>query len=89
MDISLGGKNGHLRADRQILDSPRIGLQDAGEPMQKHEVKLRELEEVERQVFAVAQMPSGLVVPISCGATGGRGAQRGQCPDRARGGQAS
>ena len=30
MDISLGGKNRHLGADRQILDSPRIGLQDAG-----------------------------------------------------------
>ena len=33
--------------------------------------------------------PFGLAVPISCGATGGRGVQRGQCPDRARGGQAS
>ena len=36
----------------------------------------------------VERMPLGLVVPISCGATGGRSAQRGQCPDRAYGGQA-
>ena len=35
----------------------------------------------------VERMPLGLVVPISCGATAGRGAQRGQCPDRAHGGQ--
>ena len=37
----------------------------------------------------VEQSPLGLAVPISFGATGGRGVQRGQCPDRARGGQAS
>ena len=105
MHISLGGKNRHLRADRQILDSPRIGLQTPGADARNHKVKPRGLEEVKRQVFVVdptgaqamvewagervEQSPLGLVVPLSCGPSGGRGVQRSRCPDRARSGQAS
>jgi len=69
MDISLGGKNRHLRADRQILDSPRIGLQNAGTDAQNHKVKLRGLEEVET--------PSVRCRADRCSGSGGMG--RGTC----------
>jgi len=69
MDISLGGKNRHLRADRQILDSPRIGLQDAETDAQNHKVKLRALEEVET--------PSVRCRADRCSGSGGMG--RGTC----------
>jgi hypothetical protein len=69
MDVSLGGKNRHLRADRQILDSSRIGLLDAGTDAQDQEAKPRELEEVET--------PGVRCIADRCSCNGGIG--RGIC----------